>query len=120
MDALLYLLKIIHMSTFFIVVISVIGLLLIAYFMRFSKSDSSNEETMYDYSSNEETMYDYFLEKYNSTVKEVLDKADLEINKAKVVLDSTSDPIKKQFLQSYIDHYKANALFRILKFPTPK
>ena len=108
------------MSTFFIVVISVIGLLLIAYFMRFSKSDSSNEETMYDYSSNEETMYDYFLEKYNSTVKEVLDKADLEINKAKVVLDSTSDPIKKQFLQSYIEHYKANALFRLYIYSTFK
>ena len=60
--------------------------------------------------------YDFFLSKYNNAEKSVIEDANREIRNVQTQLGATSDPIKKIFLQSFIDHYKYDKLSRLLNF----
>ena len=60
--------------------------------------------------------YDFFLEKYNKEERSVIEKADIEIKKVQLQIEATSDPIKKRFLQSYIEHYKVDYLSRLMNY----
>ena len=64
----------------------------------------------------EQLRYDFFFEKYNKAEKSIIDKADREVKKVLTQLEVTSDPIKKQFLQSYIEHHKFNYLSRLMNY----
>ncbi len=64
----------------------------------------------------EQSRYEFFLQKYNDAEKKVIEKADREIGIVKTQIDATSDPIKKQFLQSYIDHSKYSRLAGLISF----
>ena len=84
------------------------------------KDDSLEEELSEVLSSEdrveEQSRYDFFLEKYNNAEKRVIESADREINKVQTQIEATSDPIKKQFLQSFVDHYKYDKLDGLISY----
>jgi AAA+ superfamily predicted ATPase len=60
------------------------------------------------------TRYDFLLKWYNDAEKVILEKAEKEETATKNILESTSDPVKKLFLQSFIDHYRVNRISKLL------
>lgn len=73
----------------------------------------SDEKGRIIYNPNK-TKYGSFLIWYNEAEKALLEKAVKEEETTKSILESTSDPIKKIFLQSYIDHYRVNKISKLL------
>ena len=57
--------------------------------------------------------YEFFLKQYNNAEKKIIEDADNAIKKVKKQMESTSDPIKKLFLQSYIDNHKQAKLISL-------
>ena len=84
------------------------------------KDDSLDDEFFEELSSEdqveEQSRYDFFLEKYNNAEKRVIESADREIKKVQTQIEATSDPIKKQFLQSFVDHYKYDKLAGLISY----
>ena len=72
---------------------------------------NTNETT-----SNEQSRYEYFIEKYNKAEKKVIEKAEKEIQNVHALLEGTTNPTKRMFLQSYIDHYKYDCISRLSNF----
>ncbi len=83
-------------------------------------SKEVEESTKLELSSKENvntiSMYDFFLEKYKEEEKKILEEADHEIKQAKNMLEITSNPIKQQFLQSFIDYHKFSCISDLLKY----
>ena len=78
--------------------------------------DEFFNELMAENPVEEQSRYDFFLEKYNDAEKKVIENADREIRKVKTQIEATVDPIKKQFLQSFVDHYKYDKLAGLISF----
>ena len=72
---------------------------------------NTNETTI-----NEQSRYEYFIEKYDKAEKKAIEKADKEIKNVQALLEGTTNPTKRMFLQSYIDHYKYDCISRLLNF----
>ena len=70
---------------------------------RFIDSTGNTNET----ASNEQSRYEYFIEKYNKAEKKVIEKAEKEIKNVQALLEGTTNPTKRMFLQSY---------FKVVKF----
>lgn len=62
------------------------------------------------------TGYDFILQKYANTEKKLLEEVNKEEKESKMLLEATSDPIKRQFLQSYIDNHKKNTISKLIKY----
>lgn len=60
--------------------------------------------------------YDFFLDKFEKTQQEVIRKADGEIEKAKIVLNNTSNPIKREIIKTYIDNHKSKYINKLISF----
>lgn len=60
--------------------------------------------------------YDFFLKQYQNEEKKLLDEVENEIWQAQTILGSTSDQIKRMFLQSFIDHHKSNCVSKLLNY----
>ena len=101
-----------------IVLIAVAIIVLFFVFNNRSKNETSDSVESFSSSAPvvEQARYEFFLEKYNKAERSVIDKADREIKKVQTQLEVTSDPIKKQFLQSYIEHHKFNYLSRLMNY----
>ena len=69
-----------------------------------------------DISVTEQSRYDFFINKFNNEEQKVIEMTNKEIKEAQIQLDATTDPIKKMFLQSYIDHYKNDYLTRLINY----
>lgn len=74
-------------------------------------TDNTNETA-----SNGQSRYEYFIEKYNKAEKRVIEKAEKEIKNVQALLDGTTNPTKRMFLQSYIDYYKYDCISRLSDF----
>ena len=62
------------------------------------------------------TGYDFILQKYANTEKKLIDEANEEENKAKSQLEATTDSVKRQFLQSYIDNHKKDLISKLISY----
>lgn len=83
-------------------------------FNLFSKKDNrENEKTTTQPAVHESERYIYLLQKYDSTEKKVISKADKEIEHVIGLISSETEPIRKSFLQSYVDHYKIDYISRL-------
>ena len=86
-------------------------------FNLFSKKENrENEKTTTEPTVHESERYIYFLRKYDSTEKKVISEADKEIERVIVLISSETEPIRKSFLQSYVDHYKIDYISRMNNF----
>ena len=104
----------------------VAAIFVIVYFRRFvsflSRKFNSNQEysesglidNEYGTCESDLSRYDFFLSKYNDAEKKVIESADREIRSVQTQIEVTSDPIKKMFLQSFVDHFKYDKLSRLL------
>jgi AAA+ superfamily predicted ATPase len=94
--------------------------IVVLFFVFNNRSKSDNSDSIQTLSSNvpviEQSRYDYFLEKYNKAERSIIEKADREILKVQSQIEATSDPTKKLFLQSYVDHYKYDYISRLINF----
>ena len=83
-------------------------------FNLFSKKDNrENEKSAIEPAVYESERYNYLLRKYDSTEKKVISKADKEIERVIGLISSETEPIRKSFLQSYVDHYKIDYISRM-------
>ena len=104
----------------------IIGIVLIAiaivvlFFVFNNRSKNGGADTIKTFSSEvsvvEQSRYDFFLEKYKNAEKKVIESADREIKKVQTQIEATSDPIKKMFLQSFVDYYKYDKLSSLINF----
>ena len=102
----------------------IIGIVLIAvaiavlFFVFNNRSKSESFGSIETFSSEvpviEQSRYDFFLEKYNKAEKKVIESADREIRGVQSQIEATSDPTKKMFLQSFVDHFKYDKLSRLI------
>ena len=101
-----------------IVLIAVAIVVLFFVFNNRSKNETSDSVDAFSSSvpAIEQSRYDFFLEKYNKAERSAIEKADREVKKVQTQLEATSDPIKKKFLQSYIEHHKFNYLSRLMNY----
>lgn len=101
-----------------IVLIAVAIIVLSFVFINRSKSDSSNSVQAFssEISVIEQSRYDFFFEKYNKAEKKVIESADREIRNVQTQIEATSNPTKKMFLQSFVDHFKYDKLSRLLDY----
>lgn len=80
----------------------------------FSKKDNREiENPTTEPAVHESERYNYLLQKYDSTEKKVISKADKEIERVIGLISSETEPIRKAFLQSYVDHYKIDYISRM-------
>lgn len=102
--------------TFGIILVAIAAGLLILIVSNSGKEGDS--DSVKDYSSEgsfvEQSRYDFFLNKYNEAERETIENADKEIRSVQTQIMATSDPIKRMFLQSFVDHYKYNKISRLL------
>ena len=102
-----------------IIIVFAIILLLFVFLRKAEKGDSNHTESVSSaVSKPEQSRYDFFLEKYNAAEKRVIENADREIGKVKIQIEATSDPIKRMFLQSYVDHYKYDKISKLISYST--
>lgn len=101
-----------------IVLIAIAIVVLFFVFKNRSKSDISDSVETFSSSVpvTEQSRYDFFLEKYNKAEKKVIESADKEIRNVQTQIEATSDPTKKMFLQSFVDHFKYDKLFCLLNY----
>ena len=102
------------------------GIVLIAFaivllfFVFNNRNKSDNLDSVETFSSTvpviEQSRYDFFLEKYKKAERKVIESADREIRNVQTQIEATSDPTKKMFLQSFVDHYKYDKLSRLLNY----
>lgn len=92
--------------------------IVVLFFVFNSRSKSASSDFVDTLSSSgpviEQSRYDFFLEKYNKAEKKVIESADREIRNVQTQIEATSDPTKKMFLQSFVDHFKYDKLYRLL------
>ena len=101
-----------------IVLIAAAIVVLFFVFNNRSKSDSSDSVDTFSSSVPviEQSRYDFFLEKYNKAEKKVIESADREIRNVHTQIEATSDPTKKIFLQSFVEHFMYDKLSRLLNY----
>ena len=101
-----------------IVLIAVAIVVLFFVFNNRSKNETSDSVDAFSSSvpAIEQSRYDFFLEKYNKAEKKVIESADREIRNVQTQIEATSDPTKKMFLQSFVDHFKYDKLSRLLNY----
>lgn len=86
-------------------------------FNLFSKKDNrENVNPATEPAVHESERYIFLLRKYDSTEKKVISKADTEIERVIGLISSETEPIRKSFLQSYVDHYKTDYISRMNNF----
>lgn len=94
--------------------------IVVLFFVFSNRSKSENSDSVETFSSSvpviEQSRYDFFLEKYNKAEKKVIESADREIRNVQTQIEATSDPTKKMFLQSFVDHFKYDKLSRLLNY----
>ena len=86
---------------------------------KFNSDSDYNVSTLMDnndISESKLSRYEFFLEKYNIAEKKAIESADIEIRRVQTQIEVTSDPIKKMFLQSFVDHFKYDKLSRLLNY----
>ena len=105
------------MTTGIVLIIIAISILLFVLLRKREEGSPNNVEMVSTkVIEKEQTRYDFFLEKYNKAEIDLIERADREIMNVQTQIDATSDPIKKMFLQSFVDHYKYDKLSRLLNF----
>lgn len=62
------------------------------------------------------TGYDFLIQKFSIDEKKLMDDADKEETNAKKQMETTEDPVKKQFLQSYLNNYRKNSINKLLVY----
>ena len=94
--------------------------IVVLFFVFNNRSKSASSDFVETLSSSgpviEQSRYDFFLEKYNKAEKKVIESADREIRNVQTQIEATSDPTKKMFLQSFVDHFKYDKLSRLLNY----
>lgn len=101
-----------------IISVSLISLVFFLSFLKKRKDSNSRsvDSSFSDISALKQSRYDFFLEKYNEAERRVIESADREIKQVQNQIEATSDPIKKQFLESFVEHYKYDKLSKLLYF----
>lgn len=98
-----------------LITIAIVVLLLVFNNNKGNSSDSA-ESLSSNISAVKLSRYEFFLEKYNKAEKKVIESADSEIRRVQTLIEATSDPTKKMFLQSFVNHFKYDKLSRLLNF----
>lgn len=101
-------------------IVLIVVAIVVFFFVLNNRSKSDTSDSVETFSStvpvDEQSRYDFFLDKYNKTEKTVIESADREIKNVQTLIEATSDPTKKMFLQSFVDHYMYDKLSRLLNF----
>lgn len=64
-----------------------------------------------------QSRYDFFLNKYKEEEKRAIDKADRAVMNAQMLIgDVVDNPIKKKFLQAFVDYHKYNCINRLINY----
>ena len=60
--------------------------------------------------------YEFFVNKYQNAKREISEKAGREVEEAKMLLDKTSEPLKREILKSFIYQHKKHCLEKLISF----